>query len=63
MTDQFKQSLKINVMATIYAIAIFFSIPIIIVMLQLLCVFFLCAWPIFPILGYYQRKEELNDND
>jgi Sec-independent protein secretion pathway component TatC len=60
MTDKF-----INTTAVLYAIGIFFSVPIIIVMLQLLCIFFLCFWPFAIIIGYFQRKEELelNDND
>ena len=65
MTDKFKESLKINTTAALYAIGIFFSVPIIIIILQLLCIFFLAFWPFAIIIGYFQRKEELelNDND
>jgi hypothetical protein len=46
-----------------YAIASIFSVPLLIIILLISCVVFLCAWPIIPICAYYQRKEDLKDND
>jgi len=46
-----------------YAIASLFSVPLLIIILLMLCVIFLCVWPIIPIIAYYQRKEELKNND
>lgn len=46
-----------------YAVAALFSVPTFVIMLLILCAIMLCIWPIIPILAYYQRKEELKDND
>jgi len=46
-----------------YAIAMMFSVPLVIIILLITCVIFVCIWPIIPIVAYYQRKEELQDND
>jgi hypothetical protein len=46
-----------------YAIAMVFAVPLLVIILLILCVIFLCTWPIMPILAYYQRKEELKNND
>jgi uncharacterized membrane protein YqiK len=46
-----------------YAIAMLFAVPLVVIVLLILCVVFLCTWPIMPILAYYQRKEELKNND
>jgi len=46
-----------------YAVSMLFSVPILVIILLISCVVFLCAWPIIPILAYYQRKEELENND
>lgn len=46
-----------------YAVGTVFSVPTLVIMLLIVCVILLCIWPIIPILAYYQRKEELKDND
>ena len=46
-----------------YAIAMMFSVPLVIIILLITCVIFVCIWPIIPIVAYYQRKKELQDND
>lgn len=45
-----------------YAVGTLFTVPILVIVLLILCVIFLCIWPIIPILAYYQRKEELNND-
>jgi|688.fasta_scaffold91245_9 hypothetical protein len=46
-----------------YAVGTLFSVPLLVIILLITSVAFLCSWPIVPILAYYQRKEELKDND
>ena len=46
-----------------YAVGTVFSVPTLVITLLILCAIMLCIWPIIPILAYYQRKEELKDND
>jgi hypothetical protein len=46
-----------------YAIGMLFAVPLLVIILLITCVITLCAWPIIPILSYYQRKEELQNND
>ena len=46
-----------------YSIASVFSVPLLVILLLMLCVIFLCAWPIIPIFAYYQRKQELQNDD
>ena len=46
-----------------YAIVATFSVPLLVILILITCAVTLCAWPIIPILAYYQRKEELKDND
>lgn len=46
-----------------YAIGMLFCVPAVVMLLLITCVITLCAWPIIPILSYYQRKEELQNND
>ena len=58
-----EQTLSDNLSPFWYAIASIFSVPLLVIILLISCVIFLCAWPIIPILAYYQRKEELKDND
>jgi hypothetical protein len=46
-----------------YAIVALFSVPLLVIMLLVTCAISLCLWPIIPLLAYYQRKEELKNND
>lgn len=52
-----------NLNPFLYAIASIFTVPLFVIILLISCVIFLCAWPIVPIFAYYQRKQELQNDD
>ena len=46
-----------------YSIASVFCVPLLIIILLISCVIILLSWPIIPILAYYQRKQDLKNDD
>lgn len=63
MKNIFKQPLLDKLSPFWYALGMLFSVPLLVIILLASSILFLCAWPILPVIAYYQRKEELNDND
>jgi hypothetical protein len=57
--ESIKEELNLSPLA--YAIASFFMLPFIAIMVIFMAILLLICWPIFPFVAYKQRKKELQD--